>query len=143
MNNSLAPAAASRSRNSTTGSLARILAGTWARTRSSISIMARRNRINPATCPVASCGGTGLQQTFGMTVNWHLRPTGRAGREFDARESREILQIVGWHSVPEDFCMYKKFFGLKENPFNVNPDPRYLFLTGTHAGSAGLLDLWN
>jgi general secretion pathway protein A len=25
--------------------------------------------------------------------------------------------------------MYKTFFGLKENPFNVNPDPRYLFLT--------------
>ena len=25
--------------------------------------------------------------------------------------------------------MYKKFFGLKENPFNVNPDPRYLILT--------------
>jgi general secretion pathway protein A len=25
--------------------------------------------------------------------------------------------------------MYKSFFGLKENPFNVNPDPRYLFLT--------------
>ena len=25
--------------------------------------------------------------------------------------------------------MYKKFFGLKENPFNANPDPRYLFLT--------------
>lgn len=25
--------------------------------------------------------------------------------------------------------MYKKFFGLKENPFNVNPDPRYLFST--------------
>jgi general secretion pathway protein A len=25
--------------------------------------------------------------------------------------------------------MYKRFFGLKENPFNVNPDPRYLFLT--------------
>src|ERR1700746_3504747 len=25
--------------------------------------------------------------------------------------------------------MYKKFFELKENPFNVNPDPRYLFLT--------------
>ncbi len=25
--------------------------------------------------------------------------------------------------------MYKKFFGLKENPFNVNPDPRYLFMT--------------
>jgi general secretion pathway protein A len=25
--------------------------------------------------------------------------------------------------------MYKNFYGLKENPFNVNPDPRYLFLT--------------
>ncbi len=25
--------------------------------------------------------------------------------------------------------MYKAFFGLKENPFNVNPDPRYLFMT--------------
>jgi len=25
--------------------------------------------------------------------------------------------------------MYKSFFGLKENLFNVNPDPRYLFLT--------------
>ena len=25
--------------------------------------------------------------------------------------------------------MYKSFFGLQENPFNVNPDPRYLVLT--------------
>lgn len=25
--------------------------------------------------------------------------------------------------------MYNKFFGLRESPFNVNPDPRYLFLT--------------
>jgi general secretion pathway protein A len=25
--------------------------------------------------------------------------------------------------------MYRAFFGLKANPFNVNPDPRYLFLT--------------
>jgi general secretion pathway protein A len=25
--------------------------------------------------------------------------------------------------------MYKQFFGLRESPFNVNPDPRYLFLT--------------
>ena len=25
--------------------------------------------------------------------------------------------------------MYKNFFGLKESPFNVNPDPRFLFLT--------------
>ncbi|MBI3404901.1 MAG: AAA family ATPase [Acidobacteria bacterium] len=35
--------------------------------------------------------------------------------------------------------MYKKFFGLKENPFNVNPDPRYLFLTPhTQEALAGL-----
>jgi general secretion pathway protein A len=25
--------------------------------------------------------------------------------------------------------MYKRFFGLKESPFRVNPDPRYLYLT--------------
>jgi len=25
--------------------------------------------------------------------------------------------------------MYQQFFGLRESPFNVNPDPRYLFLT--------------
>ncbi len=31
--------------------------------------------------------------------------------------------------------MYKAFFNLKENPFNVNPDPRYLFLT-RHAEEA-------
>ncbi|MGA7792921.1 MAG: hypothetical protein WCA19_07775 [Candidatus Acidiferrales bacterium] len=32
---------------------------------------------NPAICPVVGgCGGTGLQQTFGMSVNWHLRPAG-------------------------------------------------------------------
>lgn len=31
--------------------------------------------------------------------------------------------------------MYKSFFGLKENPFNANPDPRYLVLT-RHAEEA-------
>jgi type II secretory pathway predicted ATPase ExeA len=25
--------------------------------------------------------------------------------------------------------MYRRFFGLRENPFNVNPDPRYIYLT--------------
>src|ERR1700726_5004091 len=25
--------------------------------------------------------------------------------------------------------MYQRFFGLRESPFNVNPDPRYLFQT--------------
>jgi len=25
--------------------------------------------------------------------------------------------------------MYQRFFGLRESPFNVSPDPRYLFMT--------------
>ncbi len=32
-------------------------------------------------------------------------------------------------SAEDSETMYKGFFGLRENPFNVNPDPRYLFLT--------------
>jgi hypothetical protein len=35
---------------------------------------------NPATCTVVICGGNGLQQSVGMSVNWHLRPVGREGR---------------------------------------------------------------
>ena len=31
---------------------------------------------SPAACPVTGCGVNGLQQSFGMTVNWHLRPNG-------------------------------------------------------------------
>lgn len=35
--------------------------------------------------------------------------------------------------------MYKQFFGLRANPFNVNPDPRYLYLTrATHEALACL-----
>jgi len=35
--------------------------------------------------------------------------------------------------------MYKKFFNLRENPFNINPDPRYLFFTpGAQEALAGL-----
>jgi hypothetical protein len=33
-------------------------------------------QIGNAVCPVTSCGVNGFQQTFGMTVNWHLRPAG-------------------------------------------------------------------
>jgi hypothetical protein len=35
---------------------------------------ALQEQSNPTVCPVASCGATGYQQTFGMTVNWHLIP---------------------------------------------------------------------
>ncbi|HXC31534.1 MAG TPA: hypothetical protein VNZ56_03620 [Verrucomicrobiae bacterium] len=31
---------------------------------------------NAVICLVASCGGVGLQQTVGMSINWHLRPAG-------------------------------------------------------------------
>jgi hypothetical protein len=32
-------------------------------------------QVNPSVFPVAGgFGPTGLQQTFGMSVNWHLRP---------------------------------------------------------------------
>ncbi len=35
--------------------------------------------------------------------------------------------------------MYQRFFGLRESPFNVNPDPRYLFMTRqTQEALAGL-----
>lgn len=35
--------------------------------------------------------------------------------------------------------MYERFFGLRENAFKMNPDPRYLFLTGqTQEALAGL-----
>jgi hypothetical protein len=35
---------------------------------------------NPVFCTVAVCGGVGLQQTVGMSINWHLLPVGREGR---------------------------------------------------------------
>lgn len=31
---------------------------------------------NPPGCTPATCGATGLQQTVGLSVNWHLRPSG-------------------------------------------------------------------
>jgi hypothetical protein len=31
---------------------------------------------SPAVCPVTSCGATGLQQSFGVTVSWHLHSVG-------------------------------------------------------------------
>jgi len=35
---------------------------------------------NPTICPVVSCGGSGLLQTFGMSVNWHLLAVGEGSR---------------------------------------------------------------
>jgi hypothetical protein len=33
-----------------------------------------QEQTTPVVCPVASCGIPGYGQTFGVTVNWHLRP---------------------------------------------------------------------
>jgi len=35
--------------------------------------------------------------------------------------------------------MYEKFFYLTENPFNITPDPRYLYLSSKHAEAIDLL----
>ncbi|HTC62180.1 MAG TPA: hypothetical protein VK709_05010 [Candidatus Saccharimonadales bacterium] len=35
---------------------------------------------NPIGCTLAICGGTGLQQTVGLSINWHLLPVGKEGR---------------------------------------------------------------
>ena len=44
-------------------------------------------------------------------------------RARNVRNSGEFITIG-----PGDPKMYNQFFALRENPFNVNPDPRYLFL---------------
>lgn len=31
--------------------------------------------------------------------------------------------------------MYKEYFGFSEEPFQINPDPRFLYMTPTHAGA--------
>lgn len=31
--------------------------------------------------------------------------------------------------------MYYEFYGMKEAPFNLNPDPRFLYLSETHKGA--------
>ncbi|MGH9681093.1 MAG: hypothetical protein ACRD4Y_14190 [Candidatus Acidiferrales bacterium] len=33
-----------------------------------------QRQYSPPVCPVTSCGVSGYQQSFGMTLNWHLRP---------------------------------------------------------------------
>jgi hypothetical protein len=35
---------------------------------------------NPSICTVATCGGSGLEQSVGMSLNWHLLPVGKEGR---------------------------------------------------------------
>ena len=34
--------------------------------------------------------------------------------------------------------MYEAYFGLRERPFDLTPNPRYLLMTSSHRGLAGL-----
>ena len=36
--------------------------------------------------------------------------------------------------------MYEKFFGLNERPFDLTPNPRYLFLTASHREALSSLE---
>jgi len=73
MNNSLAPAGAATTSFSDwfTGANLGRQVGSYARINFNYGLQ-RQN--SPTVCPVANCGTPGYQQTFGMTVNWHLRP---------------------------------------------------------------------
>jgi general secretion pathway protein A len=47
-----------------------------------------------------------------------------------AHPSEKLAPDIGRRQSKNDICgRFFSFFGLRENPFNVNPDPRYLFLT--------------
>src|SRR6266849_4834828 len=44
--------------------------------------------------------------------------------------SEKLVPDIGRSQSKDDiYGRFFNFFGLRENPFNVNPDPRYLFLT--------------
>jgi general secretion pathway protein A len=45
------------------------------------------------------------------------------------REDPQSTQRKAQKRCDQPKAMYKEFYGLQANPFNVNPDPRYLFLT--------------
>ena len=76
LNNSLAPAGAATTGFTNLFGGASLGRQVGRRARISFSYGIWRQTSSSNACPVASCGGTGNQHTFGITVNWHLRPTG-------------------------------------------------------------------
>ena len=42
----------------------------------------------------------------------------------------EIREVT--NRLPPDGIMYHEFYGLREKPFSLSPDPRYLFLSDSH-----------
>jgi hypothetical protein len=81
LNNSLAPAGAATTQFDSWfagANLGRRI-GPHAQINFNYGVLSQNNSV---ACPVASCGVPGLQQTFGMTVNWHLRAVGLNARQF-------------------------------------------------------------
>jgi hypothetical protein len=76
LNNSLAPAGAATTSFTNLFGGASLGRQVGRRARISFSYGIWRQTSSSNACPVASCGGTGNQHSFGITVNWHLRPTG-------------------------------------------------------------------
>jgi len=73
INNSLAPAGVSSVQFDTWyfgANLGRRL-GYWGKINFNYGAL---NQAIPAICPVVSCGASGLEETFGMSFNWHLVP---------------------------------------------------------------------
>ena len=92
----------------------------------------------------AGCaGGAGIADAGLRAVDWRRMPqtqnvTAIATSGSKAASRREERNGRGLRSP-----MYKEFFGLRANPFNVNPDPRYLVSDAAYGGGAGLPDLWH
>ncbi len=107
----------------------------------------------PAICPAGGFGG-GLGLGLGIRVfpgneGYLIQDRTRCGicvasagagdgagdrtgfnKKAEVHREPKFTRIRAWKSErgPKRI-MYQKFFGLRESPFNVNPDPRYLFLT--------------
>lgn len=58
------------------------------------------------------------------------KPSRRAAVEQLNGKSSAGREFGQYHAWGRDYAaMYKSFFGLRENPFNINPDPRFLHRT--------------
>lgn len=56
------------------------------------------------------------------------KPPGGRGVEFACKAAPDCAVLQGL-----DAAMYQEFYGLGEMPFNITPDPRFLFLSSRHS----------
>src|SRR4051794_11117939 len=66
-----------------------------------------------------------------------------AGRESSGASARRRPRCFAWQawrgsSRPDP--MYTRFYGFIEHPFNLTPDPRYLYLTKKHSEALAHLE---